>query len=225
MNMTNGLIGRMAKAVAGGVMLAALAAGLGGCNNEMKDQQAALTQENQELRDRNSQLESQLQSADANRQAGDGMSTPTATFGTSPRAASGRRSSAPDDFGAGTQISRQGNDIVVTVAGDVLFDSGQATLKASAKKTLDKVAAALKNKYSGNPVRVDGYTDTDPIRKSKFASNEALSAARAESVEKYLVSKGVPTSRLSTRAMGSSNPKSSKKDSRRVEIVVMDGGI
>ncbi|MBX3357175.1 MAG: OmpA family protein [Phycisphaeraceae bacterium] len=221
MNVSNGLIGQVAKLVAGGVMMAALAAGLGGCNNDLKDQNAALTQENQELRDRNSQLESQLQTADTARSVADGM--PTATYSTGRPSA--RRSSSPDDFGAGTQISRQGNDIVVTVAGDVLFDSGQATLKPTSKKTLDKVAAALKSKYSGNPVRIDGYTDTDPIRKSKFASNEALSAARAESVENYLISKGVPTSRLSIRAMGSSNPKPTKKDSRRVEIVVMDGGI
>jgi outer membrane protein OmpA-like peptidoglycan-associated protein len=112
-------------------------------------------------------------------------------------------------------------DVVITVAGDVLFASGQTTLKPDAKKELDKIARDLQGKYSGHRIRVEGYTDSDPIKKSKFPSNEALSQARAESVEKYLISKGVSSDRISAQGMGSAKPKATKAASRRVEIVVV----
>jgi len=81
---------------------------------------------------------------------------------------------------------------VITVAGDVLFASGQTSLKPDAKKELDKVASRLKSEFPGHSVRVEGYTDSDPIHKSPYKTNEALSLARAEAVEKYLVEQGDP---------------------------------
>ena len=47
-------------------------------------------------------------------------------------------------------------------------------------------------------LRVDGHTDKVPIQNLKFASNWELSAARAISVVKFLVSQGVPANRLGT---------------------------
>ncbi|MBZ0171224.1 MAG: OmpA family protein, partial [Phycisphaerales bacterium] len=70
-------------------------------------------------------------------------------------------------------------------------------------------------------IRIEGYTDTDPIRKSKWASNEHLSFERANAVEKYLISRGVDTKRMYAAAFGPDRPKGSKQDSRRVEIVVL----
>lgn len=109
------------------------------------------------------------------------------------------------------------------LSGDILFDPGQATLKAGAKKTLDRIAAEIKSKYRSSEIRVEGHTDTDPIRKAKgrFTSNEALSEARADAVRKYLVSKGVSSSRVEAVGYGASKPKSSKAASRRVEIVIL----
>ncbi len=112
-------------------------------------------------------------------------------------------------------------EVTVRVPGDVLFASGQATLSSGAKKTLDKVAAALKNSYAGRSVLVEGHTDSDPIRKSRWASNEALSLARAKAVAVYLGSTGVEASRLDTVGLGASQPRGRDKDkNRRVEIVV-----
>ncbi|MEX2217992.1 MAG: OmpA family protein, partial [Phycisphaerales bacterium] len=109
-------------------------------------------------------------------------------------------------------------------AGDVLFDSGKATLKASAKKTLDNVASTIKSRYGANVVRIEGYTDTDPIVKSGWKSNERLSGERAMAVEEYLSSRGLPKDRIYYAGFGSSRPKSTKKDSRRVEIVILAKG-
>ena len=122
----------------------------------------------------------------------------------------------------GTTISSRGADVVVGVAGDVLFDSGKTTLKSSSRSTLDRIAGVLDSQYAGRAIRIEGYTDSDPIRKSEWKTNERLSAERAMAVEAYLVSKGVDNDRVYSAAFGSSHPKGSKAQSRRVEIVIIE---
>ncbi len=115
----------------------------------------------------------------------------------------------------------------VNFVGDALFDPGQATLKTTAKVSLDKVAAALKKQFAGKTVRVQGHTDSDPIKHSKWASNQELSKARAEAVRTYLVSKGVDAKLVASEGLGDSKPKdpantvAAKAKNRRVEIVVL----
>ena len=72
-------------------------------------------------------------------------------------------------------------------------------------------------------IRVEGYTDTDKLvkTKDKWKTNERLSAYRALAVEEYLVAKGVNNDRIYSAAFGPSNPKGSKQASRRVEIVIL----
>lgn len=121
----------------------------------------------------------------------------------------------------GTTISSRGADVVVGVAGDVLFDSGRVDLKSSSRSTLDRIAGVLNSQYAGRQIRIEGYTDTDPIRKSEWKTNERLSAERAMSVEAYLVSKGVNNDRVYSAAFGPAQQRGSKAQSRRVEIVVL----
>ena len=113
--------------------------------------------------------------------------------------------------------------VTVRVPGDVLFDPGQATIRTAAKTTLDKVAAALKKDYSGKQIRVEGHTDADPIRVSKWKSNQELSEARAAAVKQYLAQKGVDGNSLTTRGFAADKPRSQtdKSLNRRVEIVVV----
>ena len=112
-------------------------------------------------------------------------------------------------------------EVTVRVPGDVLFGPGQTTLSKASKKTLAKVATALNENYAGRTVVVEGHTDRDPIKKSKWASNEALSEARAQAVADYLAERGVDSGRLSTVGLGASQPRGKNKSkNRRVEIVV-----
>jgi chemotaxis protein MotB len=112
--------------------------------------------------------------------------------------------------------------VTVNLPGDVLFAPGDATLKASAKATLDKIIAAIRKDYAGKPVFVDGHTDSDPIRKTadKWKDNYDLSYARAKAVMQYLTSNGINEKNVVVRAFGPNKPKGSKPASRRVEIVV-----
>jgi len=118
---------------------------------------------------------------------------------------------------------RSGGEIVVGIEASVLFNSGSAELRKDAKSTLDNVAGVLKSNYAGNQVRIEGYTDSDKLvkTKAKWHTNENLSGQRALAVEYYLVGKGVDNDQTYSAAFGPSNPKATKKDSRRVEIVIL----
>ena len=131
---------------------------------------------------------------------------------------------APNSLaGLETTYDAKAGTVTVNVPGDVLFASGQAELKSSATGTLNKIVSAIKKDYASKKVYVDGYTDSDPISKTKdkWEDNLDLSAARARSVTKYLTTNGLSGSQVAPRAMGATAPKASKDKSRRVEIVVV----
>ena len=80
--------------------------------------------------------------------------------------------------------------------------------------------------YPGSRISIEGHTDSDPIRASHFASNEALSLSRAQSVRTLLVKSGVRESLIATSGHGARNPiasgatKRAKAENRRVEIYI-----
>ena len=117
-----------------------------------------------------------------------------------------------------------------SIGSDVLFSSGKASLKPSGKTALSKVARDLKGNYARLPIRVYGFTDSDPIRKSKWKDNLDLSANRSMAVTRYLISKGIDNERIETIAMGathfltSNKNRAGKAQNRRVEIFVIKGG-
>ena len=127
------------------------------------------------------------------------------------------------DMGPDVQVEHRDGALVLTISSDVLFDSGEATLKSSAKKTLDKVVSEINKKFPTKQLRVAGYTDQDPIKTSGYKSNYHLGFDRAYNVSKYLESKGVSKDRLERLSFGPEQLKKSKKESRRVEIAIVDG--
>ena len=116
---------------------------------------------------------------------------------------------------------RRGNLVTVRVASDILFSSGKVTLKGSAKNTLNDVAGVLQSKYGSKTIRIEGYTDTDPIRKSGWKDNLELSLQRTAAVHRYLQTRGVDAGRMYAAGYGEEKPLGSKAASRRVEIVVV----
>jgi chemotaxis protein MotB len=130
-----------------------------------------------------------------------------------------------------------GNRPDIRVVGDrfvfqseVFFDAGQAALKPEGRSELDQLASALLDLEKQIPsdigwvLRVDGHTDVRPITSSAFASNWELSAARAISVVKYLISKGVAPQRLVAAGFGEYQPidpgntDEAYKRNRRIEL-------
>jgi len=126
------------------------------------------------------------------------------------------------DLGPDVQVEQRDNMLVLTISSDVLFDSGESTLKTTAKKTLDKVVAEIKKQYPDKQIRVAGFTDQDPIKSSNYKSNYHLGFDRAYNVAKYLETKGIDKDMLERLSFGPEQLKKTKKASRRVEIAIVN---
>jgi outer membrane protein OmpA-like peptidoglycan-associated protein len=120
----------------------------------------------------------------------------------------------------GVESFASAGKITVRVPGDVLFAPGKVDLRPQALRTLDQVAAVIKQQYPGNTIRVEGYTDIDPIRKSKWTDNLELSLHRAAAVHRHLQKQGISRERMYAAGYGEAHPRDTKAKSRRVEIVV-----
>lgn len=215
---------RQGWGLAAGSVIVLSGALLGGCSQGTKSKYNLALEENKELRRRVAALQSAKDATDAqNAELVAAMEEMRGALSTG--GGGGSEPSGGDILGGsmpdGVSVGSRDGDLVIEVAGDVLFDSGQATLKSSARRTLDTIAGAIRSRYGSNVIRVEGYTDSDPIRKSGWKSNEHLSAERAITVEQYLVQRGLTGEQVYSAAFGPSNPRGSKKDSRRVEIVVL----
>jgi len=104
---------------------------------------------------------------------------------------------------------------------DVLFDTGQYSLKPGAREKLAKVAGIL-IAYPTLDIQVDGYTDNvggDDM-------NQKLSENRASAVRDYLVGAGVAANSVTSKGFGNTLPVASndnsagRQENRRVELVV-----
>lgn len=212
----------MRKAMAACVVgLVVATFGLGGCNNPLKDENASLKQENAELREQLAAKDAALGDLEGRLTASDSEARRLQSeLAAKPAGAGGADETGFEGMGT---VERGRNQISVGVAGDVLFDSGSATLKSSAKKNLDNIASVIKSRYGGNTIRIEGHTDSDPLvkTKAKWKSNERLSAERALAVEEYLASRGISSRQMYIAGYGPDSPRGSKKDSRRVEIVIL----
>ncbi len=122
---------------------------------------------------------------------------------------------------AALAVKDEARGTVITLPGNVLFASGKSTLLAEAQKKLDSVAEALKNQEDHKMV-VEGHTDSQGTE----SSNVELGAKRAQAVRDYLVSRGVPSDKISSIGVGQARPIASnssaegRAQNRRVEIIV-----
>ena len=123
---------------------------------------------------------------------------------------------------ADLQAKKTDRGMVLTL-GDVLFDTGQATLKPGATSILDRVAAFMNDNPMVN-VRIEGHTDSTGSQDF----NQVLSQNRAASAATALQTRGVPPSRITAVGKGQELPVASnttsagRQQNRRVELVFSD---
>jgi chemotaxis protein MotB len=123
-----------------------------------------------------------------------------------------------------TVITKRGL-VVRLLTDNVLFDSGQATLKAQGVPLLTEVGTLL-GVDRQHPIVVEGHTDDVPISTSHFASNWELSTARASQVVRYLIGRNVTAKRFAASGYADLHPIASNSTStgrarnRRVEVVL-----
>jgi chemotaxis protein MotB len=210
-----------------------------GCGPDAKDKRIAeLTKENDQLKaelaDRDARVneltakdeEAQKAVRDLNRELADARD----------RLARGSTTAAPPTVIEAPQakgwIGMPGFDMI-SIPGEVLFDSGKATLRPAGRSTLDKIASDIRARYSDRDIYVFGHTDDEPIRKSGWKDNWQLGAERALTASRYLIQAGIPPSKViqancseyRPRAMGTSA--NVRKENRRVEfyaVIKRSGG-
>lgn len=125
------------------------------------------------------------------------------------------------------QINMQPRGLVVSFNQATLFPSGEDVVSPNAYEGLSKVAAAIVR--LPNPVRLEGHTDSLPIRTARFRSNWELSAARSIALMDMLSGRfGVPADRMSiagyadTAPIASNETEEGRARNRRVDIIVMN---
>ena len=146
-------------------------------------------------------------------------------------AADAARAAAEAALARAQQLAAQVDDLqaeltkrgLVLTLGDVLFDTGLATLKPGAERTTRALVTFL-NENPGRNVLIEGFTDSV----GSDESNMGLSQRRADAVRTSLVGQGIASTRIRTRGYGESYPVASndnaagRQQNRRVEIVISD---
>lgn len=116
--------------------------------------------------------------------------------------------------------------MVINLPQDILFGSGSADLGREGRETLSEIASVL-TEFGDRRFQVEGHTDDDPISTTQFPSNWELSAARALSVVKLLVDRGVTPELVSGAGYGEFQPVATNETeegqrlNRRIEIVML----
>ena len=121
---------------------------------------------------------------------------------------------------------RVGNTSVFRIPSSATFASGSATLSPAGENAL----AAVRDQLGGFPdssFYIEGHTDNEPIKRSRFSTNRDLSYARARAVHDFLVTQGdIQDDRFVVLAHGPHRPidtndtPEGRGNNRRVEIVV-----
>lgn len=139
--------------------------------------------------------------------------------------------SAEDIGGAVLDFKVQETDLEVRfqISGDVLFDFDRFDLRPKAESILGELAARINKRFPSEKVRVEGHTDTKGVDNYNFK----LSQQRADSVKRWLASKGgIAATRIQTKGFGETRPVApnakpdgsddpeGRQKNRRVEIIV-----
>ena len=183
---------------------------------DLREERASLKQKLQDLKGRLEDARLQMASA------------PVETFeAAAPIEIVEAPTSFPELDSLGITYGMRNGQMVISVPSSITFRSGSASLSSDGKKALRSVAKTLNGEYTGATFFIEGHTDSDPISKSKFASNRDLSLARAMAVLTFLVEDcSVPDADCKVVGHGQYEPvgpndsSAGKARNRRVEIVV-----
>ncbi len=132
----------------------------------------------------------------------------------------------------GLVVNVRHNRMVISLPGDVLFDSGRETLKKDGKDILLKVAAIIKAdpQLVSRDYEVAGDTDNEPFAHGPFKDNWGLSLMRAREVLVFLINPkegALPIEHWSaagfadTDAVAPNTTAEGRQKNRRCELIVL----
>ena len=139
----------------------------------------------------------------------------------------GKLRAASIDLPVEMRTTRGGERRVAEVLANA-FPAGTDSLadNMDAVRAVVGLGQLIARSYPGSLVSVEGHTDSDPIKASRWRSNEHLAEARAQTVKALLVKAGVQGNLIQTIGAGASNPLEAgttaraKAQNRRVEIYI-----
>jgi OOP family OmpA-OmpF porin len=115
------------------------------------------------------------------------------------------RNGFEDEDGCPDELPAKLAQYTGTIAG-INFKVNSSDLLPASFKTLDKAVAVL-TEFKDVKLEIQGHTDDQQLKAGgKFADNDALSQARAESVKAYFVKKGIAEDRLMAKGFGATVP-------------------
>jgi len=123
-------------------------------------------------------------------------------------------------------VKQESRGMVITLSGNVLFETNKSKLFPQAEVKLNEVAKALTQQDPDSKIVVEGHADSQ----GDDQHNLELSQARAEAVREYLIARGIAEDRIIAKGYGETRPIADNKspegraNNRRVEIVVQGGG-
>ncbi|BBL73774.1 OmpA/MotB family protein [Methylomagnum ishizawai] len=127
-------------------------------------------------------------------------------------------------LGGDIEVSATPGQVRLEIGDSILFDPASADLKAEGGAVLDRLAHWLRD-HPGT-IAVEGHTDNQPIAGGRYRSNWELSSARASTVARALIERGVPAERLRAVGLADTQPKADnltpqgRAGNRRVALVV-----
>jgi len=127
-----------------------------------------------------------------------------------------------------TFVENTETEVTVGLSSEVTFASGDDALSDRGRAALVKAGAILAR--LPNTVRIEGHTDSVPMRGARFSSNWHLSAARAQTVVRLLIENGVDARRMQVVGYGDVRPRADNETpegraaNRRIEIKILRKG-
>ncbi len=126
------------------------------------------------------------------------------------------------------QVVERDGKLYISLANNILFDSGRDRLTTDSKDVIGKLAKVF-NSNQGLRILVEGHTDNKPvvINKSKYKDNWSLSVARSLNVVRELAANGVEETRMTASGKGDTMPvadnatEEGRMKNRRTEFVVI----
>jgi OOP family OmpA-OmpF porin len=112
--------------------------------------------------------------------------------------------------------------VKIEIQATILFETGRSTIKEESKTILNQVALQILQHPEVKKVRVEGHTDS----MGNADDNLFLSQDRADSVRRYLITRGVAKDRLVAVGLGQEHPIATndtaegRMKNRRVEFVI-----
>ncbi|XXT20011.1 OmpA family protein [Sorangium sp. So ce429] len=124
----------------------------------------------------------------------------------------------------GCPVAVRVTETEIVILQQVQFDIGKATIRPVSNELLDEVAGVLKDHPEILKIEVQGHTDDRGTRQF----NTKLSQARAESVLRALVERGIAVERMQAKGYGPDVPiaenktEAGRQKNRRVQFNIID---